>query len=226
MVARAERAELRAAALAGAIGHLGGVGAVEAAVRLGVLDVVGRAEPVLFHHGRCALGQDPVEPRSLQVERTALAGAGGHAAGDLVGELHAALLTQVVGRERRGEQADAAVDVVAHAAGRDDSVRGLGRRQAADREAVALVDVGHRQARLDDPRQRGDVLELLERVVGSDRVEQLGIGEDAGGDEHVVAGAGGDLPEGVVDSAEVRHRGSRWRATSDPSDGGMSNGGR
>ena len=67
--------------------------------------------------------------------------------------------------QRQREQAHAAVDVVADAARRDDAVRELGRRDAADREAVALVDVGHRQRRLDDPRQRRHVLQLLERAV-------------------------------------------------------------
>ena len=67
--------------------------------------------------------------------------------------------------QRQDEQPHAAVDVVADPARRDDAVRELHRRDAADREAVALVDVRHRERRVDDPRQRGDVLELLERAV-------------------------------------------------------------
>ena len=67
----------------------------------------------------------------------------------------------VVAPESRPHEPHAAVDVEADAAGRDDAVGGAHRRHAADREAVAPVDVGHRHARLDDPRQRRDVGDLL-----------------------------------------------------------------
>jgi hypothetical protein len=33
------------------------------------------------------------------------------------------------------------------------------------------MDIGHRQRRIDDPREGGDVLELLERAVLADRLE-------------------------------------------------------
>ena len=62
--------------------------------------------------------------------------------------------------ERESEQADATVDVVAHAAGGDDAVGQLHRRHAADGKAVALVDVGHRQNGFDDAGERRDVDEL------------------------------------------------------------------
>ena len=60
----------------------------------------------------------------------------------------------------------AAVDVVAHATGRDDAAdRRIGSANAADAEAIAPVDVGHCQARRLDARQERDVGHLLGRPV-------------------------------------------------------------
>src|SRR3989304_5428783 len=50
--------------------------------------------------------------------------------------------TQLDLRQREHEQPDAAVDVVADPARRDDPVRELGCRETAHRKAVALADVG------------------------------------------------------------------------------------
>jgi hypothetical protein len=80
---------------------------------------------------------------------------------------------------RERQQAHAAVDVVPNAAGRDHPV-GLGSGgHATDREAVALVDVGHGQRCVDDPGQRGHVGQLLQRAIAADRRQQLLIGEHA-----------------------------------------------
>ena len=106
--------------------------------------------------------------------------------------------------ERQHEQAHAAVDVVADAARRDHAVGWLGRRDAADREAVALVDVRHRQRRADDPGQRGHVLELLERAVPQDRLDQLLVGEHTRGHTHVVPAPDRDLPADRVHPLQGR----------------------
>ena len=108
----------------------------------------------------------------------------GRQAGDLVDERLLAV-AQLVGCDRGRQQAHAAVDVVADPAWGDDAVGRLGRRQPADRESVALVDVRHRQRRPDHARKRGHVLELLQRAIGADRLEQLLISEHPRGNPHV-----------------------------------------
>jgi len=120
--------------------------------------------------------------------------------------------------QRQGEQPDAAVDVVADPAGRDHAVGQLRRGHGADGEAVALVDVRHRDRGLDDAGQGGDVLELCERVVAADRLEQPGVGEHARGDAHVRARVCADLPHDLVDPAQVgHHTSSTARARQTPS---------
>ena len=72
--------------------------------------------------------------------------------------------------EVRPHEADAAVDVVADAAGRDDAALGrVGRRDAADAEAVAPVDVRHRQAGALDAGQHRDVRDLVGGLILADR---------------------------------------------------------
>ena len=60
-----------------------------------------------------------------------------------------------------GEEPDAAVDVVADTAGAHDAVRPAGGHDAPDREAVALVDVRHRQGCHDDPGEGRGIGDLL-----------------------------------------------------------------
>jgi hypothetical protein len=69
---------------------------------------------------------------------------------------------ELVVLDRQSEQAHPAVDVVADSSGRDHAVIDRRRGYAPDREAVALVDVRHRQRGIDDAGQRGDVRQLLE----------------------------------------------------------------
>ena len=213
VVARADRAELAGAPLARPRRDVPGVGALEAALGLGRADVVVAADPALLDEPPRPLLEHRVELGAAQRERPALARAGGHAPRDRLDERAAAAGVELAVRERGREQPHAAVDVVADAAGGDDAVRRRGRGQAADREAVALVDVGHRDRGLDDPRQRRDVLQLLERAVGADRGEQVGVGEHARGHAHVLPRVGRDLPEGVVDPDGLRHRARRSRAS-------------
>ena len=64
-------------------------------------------------------------------------------------------------------------------------LRGVEGGDAADREAVAPVGVGHAEARLDDAGQRGDVRRLHEDLVVH-RLDQRAAAEHAHG--HVHAG--------------------------------------
>ena len=93
-----------------------------------------------------------------------MAGADWYAPGDLV---HQSLspVAQLLAAQGEGQQAYAAVDVVAHAAGRDDAVGWLGGGHPSHREPIALMDVRHGQGRSGGPRQRGHVLDLLQRVI-------------------------------------------------------------
>ena len=63
----------------------------------------------------------------------------------------------------------------------------VSRGDAPDREAVSPMDVGHRVRRLDDPRQRRHVRDLLEGAVLDDIGEQLAGREDDAGDTHRAA---------------------------------------
>ena len=120
--------------------------------------------------------------------RQRTAGAASDARGDRARELvHQLLLALAeLGRaQRQGEQAHAAVDVVADAAWRDDAIGKRGRGHGADGKAVALVDIGHRDRGVDDAGKRRHVLQLLQRVVPGYRIEQLAVGEDPCRHAHV-----------------------------------------
>ena len=203
VVARADRPELTGAPLAGPLGDGGGVGARQAATRLGGLQVVVRADAVLIDERARALRQQPVERRGLEPQAAAPAGARRDPAGDLVHE-RLATVAELVGLQAEREQPHAAVDVVADPARRDDAVRHGRRDHAAHREAVPLVDVRHRERRVDDPGQCRRVLQLLEGAVVRDRGEELFVCEDARGHAHVGTRLHGDLPDHVPDPAHPR----------------------
>ena len=70
-------------------------------------------------------------------------------------------------------QPDAAVDVVADAARRNDAAFGrIGGRNAADAEAVSPVDVGHGEAGHLNARQKRHVGHLLRRLIAANLLEQ------------------------------------------------------
>src|SRR5690606_21076990 len=87
-------------------------------------------------------------------------------------------LADVIDPETRREEADTAIDVVADAARGDHSLVDVERRDAADREAVAPMDVGHADRRPDDPRKTGDVRDLLDRSVVADVLHEPVVRED------------------------------------------------
>src|SRR4051812_23832548 len=87
--------------------------------------------------------------------------------------------------------------------GGDHALVEVDRGDAADREAVALVDVGHGDGVLPDAWQRSDVDELLEGTVADDLVEHPLGRVDAAGHAHVVAIRLRDLPKEVVEALQV-----------------------
>src|SRR5262249_31080825 len=132
MVSRAHRPELSRASLPGPLRDRGRICAVEAPYGLGALDVLRS-----LRDGATAVAKHVVDVDALA---TFASGTGGDRARQLVHEPFATL-AEVVDRERQREQADAAVDVVADTAGRDDAVGKLGCREPADGKAVPLVDI-------------------------------------------------------------------------------------
>jgi hypothetical protein len=199
VVPRAHRPELPGAALTGPLGDGRGIGARQAAAGLGALEVV------LCRPDAGAPAQHLVELRISPAVAPLLADPGRDGTRDLVHQRLPAP-RKLVRRQRERKQADAAVDVVANAPWGDDAVGELHRRDAADWEPVALVGIGHRERRPSDTRQRGDVLELLERAVARDRLEQLVIGEHSRGNAHVRPSLCRDLPDNVGDFSALRHR--------------------
>ena len=185
VVARAQRTQLVARPLIGPGADLVWVGAVDAAVLFGALQV---------HLGGVAALQRPARALAhhfghLLVVQLELA-----AAADTVGAVALQLRRQLVevgsdllAAEARAQQAHATVDVVADAAGGDDPVRCLRGDDAADGEAVPLVDVGHGQSVADDARQRCAIDQLIETLVAQCRLQQLGVGVEARRHAHVVA---------------------------------------
>ena len=126
--------------------------------------------------------------------------AGGHVAEQLVHQRRQVAAATSSSREVGAQQPHAAVDVVADAAGRDHAARRwIGRRHAADGEAVAPVDVRHGQRVADDARQEGHVGHLLEGLVLRQDVHHLLAGVDAAGDAHPLLVAAGQLPAQVID---------------------------
>jgi hypothetical protein len=211
VVARAGRAQLTSAALMRALGDRLGLGAGQAAARLGPLEVVRAGEAATDERTRAGT-QHVIQLLRGEQDRAMPARAGRNRARELVHE-RLSTRTELLGRQRQREQPHAAVDVVADAARRDDPVRQSGRRDTTDRKTVALVDIGHRQRRLDDARKRGDVLQLLERAVGHDRLEQHAVDEDARGHAHVGTRGGRNLPKRLVQLDELKRRRRRERAS-------------
>ncbi len=193
MVARAERPALIVAARDGAIADPRRIGPVESSPGLGELEVALGAIPFVHHVGGSLLHQ----PRQLGlVEEVlpALANARWDVAEELFHQRPDAVF-RLAPLKLGAQQPDAAVDVVADAAGRDDSAFfGVGRRHAADAESISPVDIRHGQAGHLDARQRGHVGHLFGALVLLDLLDQGLVGEDDAVDPHVRAVALRDSP--------------------------------
>ena len=166
MVAASQRSKLRQAAFARALGYRRGVGALERAAGFGEIGVALLAKTVLHHPAR-AFHQDALQVARADLHETRSSGAARDIAENLVDQVPQSR-PYVALFERGPHQPHAAVDVEADAAGRDHAVVAVHGRHAADGETVALVNIGHGQARPHDSRQRGHVHGLFQREVLAD----------------------------------------------------------
>ena len=203
VVARAQRAELRPAAVERLAAHRGDVRAGHHPALLGVLEVVGRAVPPPGEE-RGSLFGEPLELALPEPQRAVRPGALRDAAHQLVHE-RLEPRPHVLEPEARAQQPHAAVDVVAHAAGRDHAVRLVHGRDAADGEPVAPVDVRHRDARVHDAGQGGHVGDLLQSLLMAGLLEQTRVRVHASGHAH--APLGRDLVEELARPLDAHDRG-------------------
>jgi len=183
MVARPERSHLIALALLRLVGHGGWIGARHRAMLLDALEVLDPAVADLQCPAR-ATGKHRVGVFWREPQRAGAAESRRDALVERVGELalHAA---QLFGFEAGEKRAHAAGNVEADATRGDHAaVIGIERGDAADRKAVAPVRVGHRERRLDDARQRGDVGNLLGDLIVH-RADQCLVGVDHAGNAHL-----------------------------------------
>ena len=198
MIAAAQGPDLRTAPLFSPIRNLVGIGTSQGTPSFREFWVSRLAVAVVDHPLR-ALDQHAVQVAKIDFDETRTAHSAGHVSEDLVNEL-AQTEAHVLPAAVQTNQPHSAVDVEPHAAGGDHARRVIRRRHAANGETVTLVNIGHRQARADDSRQRGNVHRLLERFILGDLVDDLlcGIHHNVGA--HPKAIVPRDAPAEVVDS--------------------------
>ncbi len=187
VVARAEAADLRAPALEGPAAHRRRVRAGHHAALLGVREVVLRRVPAPDEERGSLLGE-PLQLALLEMQSAVRPGALRHTPHQLVHE-RLEPRPDVLQAEARSHEAHAAVDVEADAARRDHAAGLVHRGDAADGEAVAPVDVRHRDAGVDDAGQRGHVGDLLQRLLVAGLVEEARVRVHAPGHAHLSLGA-------------------------------------
>jgi hypothetical protein len=213
VVPGSERAELRHPALAGPLADARRIGPAERPTFLDHLEVVLPPVPVLHRPPR-PVHEHPVELLLGELAMRLRSDAGRDRAVQRRGEL--AQLGPHVGHLQIGsDQPDAAVDVVAHAARGEHALVGVEGGHAADGEAVAPVDVGHGEGGADDPRELGDVGNLLGGAVLLDGAHHLFGGVDAAFDAHRAFSR--DAPAPVVDALEPHTSITTWTRRSAPS---------
>ena len=172
-----------------------------AAAGLGRFDVRLPAQATPDHERRTVCHElDQLPTREL--DPPAAPDAAGHLGEQLVDELFDTRL-DIIEREVGADQAYAAVNIVTHTAGRDHAalVR-VGRRHAADAEAVAPVNVRHGQRVPDDAGQRGDVGDLLGRLVLLDGIDQPLVGVNQAVHAHVRAVRLWNAPAVVINALQ------------------------
>jgi hypothetical protein len=197
VVAATERAELVFAALDGFLGNHIGIGHIEPAVRFGMRKVVFPAVAVFDHPVR-AFEHDLAQVGAAGLDETLTAEACGHIAEDLVEQLFQArayLLFSEVG----AQQANPTIDIVPNPPRRNDAFLHVHRRHATDREAVAPVDVGHRNRVAHDAWQKRHIRHLLRRLVLLDLLNHRLAGEDETVHAHARLVAFRNAPAVLVD---------------------------
>ncbi|MCU0277082.1 MAG: hypothetical protein MUF02_09600 [Acidobacteria bacterium] len=205
VVARTQRAQLGRAALAGTGAE--GAGCIErqAAARLDELHV-GRLAAETAHDLAHAAGDEALKLLLVQRPQPVRCQAGGNACQDGVADF-VGDCGELAGGYGTGQQAHAAIDVVAHSARQDDAAGGGKGRHAADAEAIAVMDVGHGQRTSDEAGQAGHVDHLLDRGIIQRVLQDLACGEDLGIGGHGPVGRPAQAPATGGDLLEVHRAG-------------------
>src|SRR5262249_51415260 len=89
----------------------------------------------------------------------------------------------------------AAIDVEPDSAWADDAVLGVGGYDAAHRQTISLVDVGHGERGLHDAGERRAIRQLVQRGFTADGGDQLLVGHDETRHAHPGLGVRRNPPE-------------------------------
>ena len=183
VVAAAERAALRAAALKGAVGNEVGPRSVEPPASLGHVQI-GIPPVAALDDIAGAVAQQLLHFIVIELHPPAAPHAAGHCVEQRVDQLLHPLLCPLE-LDIGSDQSHAAVDVVSHTARADHTVGlRISCGDAADAEAVAPMNVRHRQRVAHDAGQHGDICDLVRRLVASDGVDQRVVGINHPVDAH------------------------------------------
>ncbi len=224
MIPRPQRPQLLATPLQGAVADGLRIRTLHGSAVLGRFQIRRRSEPVL-HRPACAVDQDPAFLLQGKLDRPP----GTDTRRDVAEESHrevAEAIPDVLLAKVRRQQAAAAVDVVADAPRRNDTVfQGEG-GDAADREPISPVHIRHRGRIFHDPRQMGDVRHLPGTLVLSHALHETLAGIDDS--RHAHPPLGRDPPAAVVDffQFDLRHPGSPARSIARSCPGSAKPGGR
>ena len=193
VVARSQRPELAPPAIDCLRRDSRRIGSGDPPLRLEPIDIFsmppaalhGPRGPALHHASEIARGER---------DRARGAHAGGNGRVQRVHEIGEAG-AHVVRVEARREETYPTVDVEADRSRAHDTALGVGRHDAADGQAVALMDIRHGQRRLHDPGERRAIRELVERRFAADARDQRLVGDDEPRDAHTGLGVGRNAPE-------------------------------
>jgi hypothetical protein len=118
--------------------------------------------------------------------------------------LHAGL--HISPRQITAKQSHAAINVESDAARRNDTFLDVRGRDTSNRKAVTLMYIRHGQARSNDPRQRGHILCLLERMVLLNLFHQRTSGVHSHVGPHSRGFIAGDTVAVLIDLLQYRFR--------------------
>jgi hypothetical protein len=184
VVSRPERSALAAASLDGAVADVVRFGSGQAAASFGEFNVVVRREASVFEE-RDAFAHQLAKFGFRESVFALSTGSRRNFAKQTVDQpLHVRL--DVLVKQVRTKQPDAAVDVISNPSGRDDSAfLRVGRADSADGESVSPVNVRHGQARELDSGQSRDIGNLVGSLIVPHLLDQLVTCVDQTVDAHV-----------------------------------------
>src|SRR5579864_117731 len=201
MIAGAQRAALLGPARESVIADFIRVGVLNLAGRLGVFEIRRRAETPA-NHVAGTIGEQVPQFLLVELVLARTADACGYVAEQALDQFPQMRLHVLV-KEIALDEAHAAVDVVAHAAGGDHAAFvGISGAHAADAEAIAPVNIGHGHAGQLDARQKRDVRDLLRRLVLANLLNHSLAGEDQAIHAHALLVLPGNAPATIVDLFE------------------------